>query len=299
MRNAYCDLVRDPRTRWKASDLDEDAAYRQRGADAVVVRSPEQDAMGVVACAVGVMRYVITDTFLQKHSLNMTTRYHLAAILFAVYKLKTEDRWDNGSCMTMQMLEHFMLEHELDGDWRTCTRLRLRHEQIVWNAESELVAAHPFSTLVDYGVHGCFEVALEQLLQCDVVSEDEATLAMGLVGFHLHAATANARHDLLEELGRERSTAEIGAVFALLTVVSIRIRGGKIDTAFNFDAVGGVWHYDMDSLHSAALQVVLNTETVLRRRPRDGAYACPEARVYPYVTPLALSTLKTALSGEV
>lgn len=299
LRNAYCELVRDADTQWRAGDIDERATFRELGAGGVVVRSPEQDALGVVACTVAVMRYVITDAFLSRHGLDTATRYHLAAILYAVYKLKTEDAWDSASCITMRVLERFMHDHELEGDWRTDVVVRAEHERIVWQAEAELVAEHPLGSLVDYGVHACFEVAMTQLLQCGALDEQELVLGVGIAAFYMHAAVVNAHRDLLEELALDRSTEEIGAVFAYVALVAIRLRSDRVESARDLSHVHGTWVYDPDALADAALDVVLNAEIVARRRPRDGAYACPKARVHAYVDASMLHMLQGVLSSEV
>lgn len=303
LRTAYCELVRSSDARWTGSDIDEAQTFREHGAGSVVVRSPEQDALGVVACSVAVMRYVITDTFLQKHGLDVITRYHLAAILFAVYKLKTEDGWDDDSCMTMLVLERFLKPQELEGDWRTDASLRKEHERIVWASEAQLVTEHPFASLVDYGVHACFEVAMTQLLRCGALDEQQVVIGVGIASFFMHAAVSNACRELLEELARDRSTEEIGAVFAFVTLVAIRLQAlrlqaCKVGTALDLTEVEGTWPYDASMLKDAAIAVVLNAEIVAQCRPRDGAYACSEACVYPYVTSWTLDMLKTVLSDH-
>jgi len=299
MRAAYCELVRDADTRWKYTDIDEHSTQCAMGLDMVVARSPEQDMLGVTATAIGVMRFVVSDEFLAQHRLDLTTRYHLAAILFAVYKAKAEDAWHFGSRMSMHVLERFVQDHEFDGDWRTSDELRAAHERILWAAEADLVINYPFSLLIDYDVYACFEVALAQLLERGAITEGQSVLGLGIVAFYIHNATANPRRDVLEELGRDRSTDEMGASLAYLVLVSMRLHDGQMETALDLSAVSGFWHYDWDAMRVAACNLVVNAQATVRRRARTGAYAAPETRVHAYVCPSMLSMLRATLSGEV
>ena len=201
--NAYCQLVRH--ANWCATDIHETEARRTPAFRDVVVRSPEQDALGVLAGANAVMRYVLSDDALLEHNLDIEVRYWLAAILFSVYKVKTEERWEQGHSMTMLVLEQFLLVHEL-GEWRTCPHTRADHERRMWTAEATLIADQPFGALVDRGVHGAFEVACAQLMQLSVLTERDGELAVGLVHFYLHATYVNAKRDLLEELCADLGT---------------------------------------------------------------------------------------------
>ena len=193
MRDAYCDLVRDESTQWRFSDIDERAARVTARYDDTIVRSPEQDALGVVACAVGVMRYVVSDSLLLAHNLDRSVRYHMACILFAVYKVKTEDSWSSGRSMTMHVLERFLHPHEMDVSWRNSQHACARYQRIAWAAEADLVINHPFAVLVDYGVHGHFEVALAQLLEHGArpeLADKQGNTSLVLALSNKHAAVA-------------------------------------------------------------------------------------------------------------
>ena len=292
MRDAYCDLVRDESTQWRFSDIDERAARVTPGYDDTIVRSPEQDALGVVACAVGMMRYVFSDSLLLEHNLDISVRYHMAGILFSLYKVKTEDSWSSGRSMTMHVLERFLHPHELDAGWRHSHHVCSHHQRIAWAAEADLVINHPFAALVDHGVHGHFEVALAQLLRHGAITQQQAVIGVSLVGFYLHAAAFNARRDVIEELARDSSVEEVGAALAYLVVVSQRLCHGPVDAALDLSAVSGVWHFARSALREAAWALVVNAETVVRKRERDGAYACPGSRVYCYASPAVLTMLK-------
>ena len=274
MRDAYCDLVRDESTQWRFSDIDERAARVTPGYDDTIVRSPEQDALGVVACAVGMMRYVFSDSLLLEHNLDISVRYHMACILFSVYKVKTEDSWSSGRSMTMHVLERFLHPHELDEGWRHSHHVCSHHQRIAWAAEADLVINHPFHQLVERGVYSCFEVALAQLLKSGAVTDEQALLGVGIVGFYLGAATLNARRDVLEEMAVDRDVDELGAALALIVLASLRLQAGELHTALDLSAVRDVWRYDPGTLNDAAWILVANAETVTRKRARAGAYAC-------------------------
>lgn len=294
--NAYCQLVRH--ANWCATDIHETEARRTPAFRDVVVRSPEQDALGVLAGANAVMRYVLSDDALLEHNLDIEVRYWLAAILFSVYKVKTEERWEQGHSMTMLVLEQFLLVHEL-GEWRTCPHTRADHERRMWTAEATLIADQPFGALVDRGVHGAFEVACAQLMQLSVLTERDGELAVGLVHFYLHATYVNAKRDLLEELCADLGTEGVGAALALIVLASVRLKSAAVGTALDLSVASGLWHYDARVLTGAACALVCNAELVCKRQRPAGAYSHSSAYVYTYVNASMLQMLMNTLSGSV
>lgn len=296
--NAYCELVSGHRSKWMATDMAETEARRSASYAEVVVRSPEQDALGVVACANAVMRYVLDDDYLLEHNIDAEVRYWLAAILFSVYKMKSESFWEPGKCMDMLVLEMFLFTHEL-GDWRASYVLRKQHSLRLWAIEAKLLIDYPFGKLVDTGVHGTCETALAQLLEAGAITERHATLGIGIVHFYLHATHVNAKRDVLEELGVDRSMAELGAALAYIVLVSVRLHEHRVDTALDLDVVSGAWHYDRQMLTHAALELVSNANLVAKRHRLDGAYSRHEAYAYAYVSPDMLHMLLNTLSDSV
>lgn len=298
MLDAYCVLVRDPATSWSATDMPEGAARNSPDFCDVIVRSPEQDALGVLAAANSVARYVLDDDYLIAHNLDMHTRYYLATILFAVYKVKTGDNWRSGACMTMLVLEQFLHGWEL-GPWRSDIATQRMHEAHMWDIEGELVFGTPFYAVTDNGVHGAFEVALAQLMAVGALTERQGVIGIGIVHFYLHAVHINARRDLLEEMVLSRSIAELGAAFAYIVLVSARLYNGGFDTALGLGAVRGVWPYDNARLANAALDIASNAYLVSKRRRLDGAYSMEQAHVYSYVRPAMLQMVMNTLAGSV
>lgn len=297
LQNAYSSLVRD--SQWCATDIHEAEARRTPAFRDVVVRSPEQDAIGVLASANAMMRYVFEDDYLLEHNLDIEVRYWLAAILFSVYKVKTEERWLEGHSMTMRVLEQFLLTHEL-GEWRADEQVRKKHEHLMWVAEATLLCDYPFATLVDGGVYGAFETACVQLMEVGAFTSRHGTLAAGIVHFYLHGAHTNAKIDVLETLALDFSTEAIGAALAYIVLVTVRLKEGRVDTALDLSAVSGVWHYDTRALTDAAFELVRNADLVAKRGQRlSGAYTHPAAFVYKYVCASTLQMLMNTLAGSV
>ena len=289
LRLAYGNLVRPPDTLWCATDIEEFCDADN------VVRTPEQDVVGVLSAANTVMRYVLTDTFLEEYGLGAHTRKHLAVILLAVYKTKVEDQWRPGSCMCMEVLERFLSPNDR-VDWRNNADALALQLETMWTMEAILITEHPFGRLVYGCVHARFEVALGQLLSARVISSDQAVLGLGFVEFYLNATNQNPKRDLLEELGRSRTTDELGAALAYLVLVALRLHDGVFDSASDLSATTGVWPYNHGALRGAALELVRNAEKVVKTFKREGVYASPETRACAYASPLMITMLKTALS---
>ena len=294
---AYCQLVRGPPVTWAMGDIPEATAERSLNYRDVVVRSPEQDALGVLAGANAVMCNVLNDDFIVEHCLDLEMRYWLAAILFVVYKLKTGEVWMPGECLTVRVLEQFLSAQEL-GDWRSCEQRRREHEICMWDAEAFLVAYRPLHQLVNCGVHGAFEVACTQLMEVGSLTGQQGTLAVGVVHFYLHAAYASTNRDLIGELVSDRCVGEVGASLALVVLVAARLNHGwEVSPALDLDGVRDLWPYDRLALTDAALQFVRNAWLFSQRKPLGGACIHPEAVVYDYVKPKTLAALMNALSG--
>lgn len=296
---AYCQLVHSPYAAWSVTDIFEEEARHSPNYRDVVVRSPEQDALGVLAGANAVMRYILNDNFLLEHGIDLEVRYWLAATLFLVYKVKTGDCWREGDCMTMLVLEQFLNAHEL-GNWRTCKTTRKERERCMWDAEASILICQPFGALVSRGVHSAFEVACAQLMEAGELTRRDAVVGVGIVHFYLHAAHVNERRDILEELAVDRCVEEIGASLAFIVLVTLRLSLGLADSVTNLAAAKSVWNYDTRMLNDSALQLVRNGKLVsslVKTPPLGGAYACPKAFVYNLVSPQMLHMLITTLSA--
>ena len=291
MRRVYGNLVRHADTGWCATDIEEFCDIDN------VVRTAEQDVIGVLSAANTVMRYVLTDAFLEEHGLGAHTRQHLAVILLAVYKTKVEDQWRPGSCMCMEVLDRFLFPNDR-VDWRNNAYAHALQLETMWTMEAVLVTEHPFGRLVYGCVHACFEAALGQLLSASVISSDQAVLGLGFVEFYLNATNQNPKRDVLEELGRSRTADELGAALAYLVLVALRLHDGIFDSASDLSATIGVWTHDHDALRGAALELVRNAEKVVKTFKREGVYASPETRACAYASPLMITMLKTALSEK-
>ena len=182
LSTVWCEMARDRDVRWRAVDIEEiDAHTEVKNVDlrTLVITSPEQDPMGVIACASGVARWLLSDAYLADHALDVDTRILLSVVLFAVQKVKTEDHWERGSHVALRVLARFLCADEM-GDWMHSARVRAHWYERLHRCEARLVCMPGLASLVDGAgsLYGAFEAALAAMhAACEL---DDRALIIGV-----------------------------------------------------------------------------------------------------------------------
>ena len=189
-----------------------------------VMRSPDQDPMGIMSSAIVAMRYMLSADVLDDHGLDLRVRELLAVILHISYKLKTEASWDPGCYANITVLSCFLCKNEIpeygwDQDWRA----RNQHVTSMWNIEAQIVCSQPTFRLFDDTPYQALETYLGNAIKDEELSEYEARLILGTSFFYLYAAALNTERYFLEEMGSNCTTADIGTALAAIGVAGIHI----------------------------------------------------------------------------
>jgi len=298
MHTAFCTLVRQGTFMW--TDIDEGQASGRISVGRMIMCSPEQDPMGVLAAALHIMRYALTDAYLELNALSRSVRYRLAAILMVAYKLKSDGWWSPRALLSMGLIECFLCPTDV-GPWEVDREERERHEQLLHAEEAALVAsALPLHALVEDNVHSAAELALARLITGGQIHAPHATLALSTVHFYLASAMQNGERDVLEVLGVDRTTDQLGSALALLGVLAQTMKHaqdqGRADEHVrdvSTIVVQGL-EQSLGPVVSAAAQLADNALTASQRL-REGAYAESSTRTYPLVADAMVGRLATAL----
>jgi len=296
LQTAWCALARDRDLPWMAVDIEEvDAHMELKRVDArtLVITTPEQDPMGVVACATGVARWLLTDAYLADHLLDVNTRVVLATVLFVVQKMKSEDRWHRGSHVALRVLARFLRDDEI-GDWMHSPAVRSDWYDRLQRCEARLVCMPGMASVVDGpdSLYGTFETALEAMHKASELDDRGLIVGAGVVHFYLHAAHSNRKRDTLALLGAARSVEPLGVALALVVLVTCRLVPHLSMYGTPTTKRGMAWS---DSAVRAAAHELVRNAAEVSQTERHGAYADETSLAYSYVSPAMLSALMRAL----
>ncbi len=298
IHQAYCALVRDGTFMW--TDIDEGQSAGRIAVQRMIMCSPEQDAMGVLSGALHIMRYVLSDSYLEKELLSRSVRYRLAAILMIAYKLKSDGWWSPTAPLAMSLVARFLLPPDL-GPWAMNAAVRANHEDRLHEEEGAmLVSAAQLHTLVEGSVYSAAELALTHLLRANLVHPPHAVLALGTVYFYVGAAMQNEENDVLEQLGATRTTEELGAALALLGVLAQTLKDADDQCRRNTIAhdVELIVEYTLQQkqgpVASASARLAENA-LFISKRMREGAYGDCSTRIFPFVADAMVERMAKAL----
>ena len=175
---------------------------------------PELDPMGVLFSSFTLARYALDESVLQTDGLTFNMRCSLAAILFVVYKIRSEASFERQHCTSAHVLELFLEKSEIkmlvptDG------------QNIVAVYERIIVRKYPLLRLVDETPHSSFEFEVwNRYANAEVpISAEEFKLSLASGFFWFFCATTNRESSVLEALGMMLTTHEIGRAIAAIAV---------------------------------------------------------------------------------
>jgi len=297
--SAWCQLARDRAVHWVSTDVQEiDPATELKHVDlhTLVIISPEQDPLGVVSCAVGVARWLLSDDYLAHHALDERTRLLLATVLFMVQKMKTEDRWCTGSHVGLRVLARFLHPDEM-GDWATDARVRDDWYDRMYTCEARLVTLTGLASVSDgpLSLYTAFEVALSAIHEASELDDRGLVVGVGIVHFYIHAAHTNVERDVLKALGMPREVTHVGMALALIVLLTCRLqphlRWGRCAPRTT-----RATPWSAPEVRSTALELVRNA-TDMAQPTYYGAYADETSLAYSYVSPRMLSAVTRLLGG--
>jgi hypothetical protein len=296
--SAWCELARDRKVQWMATDvqeIDPGIEMNRFNLRTLVIISPEQDPLGVVSCAVGVARWLLSDEYLARHALDERTRLLLATVLFMMQKMKTEESWDTGSRVALRVLACFLHPEEI-GDWETDARVRNNWYKRMFTCEARLVTQCGFASVSDgpLSLYTAFEVALCAIHEASEIDDRGMVVGVGIVHFYIHAAHTNAERDVLEALGMPREVTHVGIALALIVLVTCRLQPHLSMCAAPRTTRATPWF--KPEVRATALHLVRNA-TATVRHACCGAYADETSLAYSYVSPCMLSAVVRVLSA--
>lgn len=296
--SAWCQMARDREVHWIATDVEEiDPNIELKHVDTrtLVITSPEQDPLGVVSCAVGVARWLLSDDYLARHALDERTRLLLATVLFMMQKMKTEDRWGADTHVVMRVLACFLHPEEM-GDWATDAQVRANWYERMYTCEARLVTQCGLASVSDgpLSLYTAFEVALSSIHEASEIDDRGLVVGVGIVHFYIHAAHTNVEEDVLEALGMPREVTHVGIALALIVLVTCRLKPHLSMCGAPRTTRATPW--SEPEVRATALELVRNA-TAMAQRVCYGAYADETSLAYTYVSPRMLSAVARVLGG--
>ena len=284
MSRAYLELVRV--RFYSFNDIYESQSER-------VMRYPDQDPMGVLYSAIVAMRYLLSDEILDAHGLDEKVREMLAVVLHMSYKLKTETNWDPGCYANITVLSCFLCkdeipEHGWDRDWRA----RDQHVSSMWNIEAQIVCSQPTFRLFDDTPYQALETYLGDAIASNELSEYEARLILGTSFLYLFATALNSERYVLEDMGSECTTADIGRALAAIGVAAIHIAKATAEpTRVHLEK-----KFTMPTIRNAFL-IVSNALNVMATERKTGKGHLSTDKFPLLVSVASISKLSSVLAG--
>ena len=217
LNRSYTDLVR--RRFISQHDVDEQCSPSAR----LAFQHPLQDPSGTLTAAVTMARYLIREDLLDKQGMNINVRTLLATCLFLCHKLKMEAQFREGTYAQITVLSQFLNDDETPYfGWKKDHHSRRQYQATMWRLEGEILNTQPVYELVDNNPFVGCEVALKDMLEATppLMTRRQACIALSSVNYFMNAAAINPELDLMEELGRNMTAAEIGASLAVIGYVA-------------------------------------------------------------------------------
>lgn len=275
------------------SDVEEAAMGASTKGQPMFFVCPHQDPMGVVAAAITISRAVVDDSVYEVCRLGAQTRRRLAVVLLIAYKMKSDDAaWVRG--MELDVLRRFYHVDELPTHWDT--EGLAQEQRAMARLEGVYVSEFSIFRLSECNVQSAFEHHLTSLLSKGVLTGQHTIVMMAAVQFYIHAAAVNTQSDVMAELGKTRSTSDLGLVLLLVVWVSIQLVstcGLRADDILDRRIVVS----DMASTMEACMHIVTNASRVSKTYgTRSGPYNDPTCRIYEYVSPRILGNLASAFA---
>lgn len=198
----------------------------QRG----LLTSPIEDAMGVMAAAIAMVRAIYHgNTAAEKlkpgmhMSLDKETRHYMAAALFIAYKAKSEDSWKGGS-MTRALLSRFVTELEYPDAYS-----RMQMARIIVQAEANILLLLPTLSLVDGNIHSMVEHRLAEMMNMadskgkQMMPTTAAVAVLSLFGYYYNLVTVHTDTELIERISTTYSMMDAAMGFVAVGAASVAI----------------------------------------------------------------------------